>query len=220
MSDFVLVHGGNLTCEAWNELSNGSYFYTHDGKMWGRVWDSIIPALIVHNHRVYCPDLTDENSSTLTGHIEQISSLITHNDLREVILIGHSYGGMVITGVADKMRDRISHLIFVDAALPDPGQSLFDIIASGGCDPLSFTGLEPASPYVEKLYFEAETLKQIPKTYILCTKSIFTSVTKIASQKIKNDANGWNYFELPSSHVPMAGMPKELAQLLIETTKK
>ena len=61
---------------------------------------------------------------------------------------------MVITGVAAKMPDRISRLMYVDAALPDPGQSLFDIIVSGGSDPMSFAGLEPAAPYVEKLQFK------------------------------------------------------------------
>ena len=61
---------------------------------------------------------------------------------------------MVITGVAAKMPGRIGRLVYVDAALPDPGQSLFDIIVSGGSDPMSFAGLEPAAPYVEKLQFK------------------------------------------------------------------
>jgi len=56
---------------------------------------------------------------------------------------------MVITGVAAKMPNRISRLVYLDAALPDPGQSLFDIIVSGGSDPMSFAGLEPVAPYVE-----------------------------------------------------------------------
>lgn len=55
-----------------------------------------------------------------------------------------------------KMPDRISSLVYLDAALPDPGQSLVDIIVSGGSDPMSFAGLEPAAPYVEKLQFDAQ----------------------------------------------------------------
>jgi len=55
---------------------------------------------------------------------------------------------MVITCVAAKMPDRISRLVHVDATLPDPG-------AAGGCDPMSFDGLEPVAPYAEKLQFDA-----------------------------------------------------------------
>ena len=73
--------------------------------------------------------LADEHDHTLTDHIGQVSGLITRHDLREVILVAHSYGGMVITGVAAGMPERIRRLVYVDAALPDPGQSLFDLFA-------------------------------------------------------------------------------------------
>ena len=156
MANYVLIHGGNMSTETWNKLSKGAPVHTNDGKMGGRVWDSIIPALKAHDHRAFSPTLKDEHNSTLTEHIQQVCELITKHDLRDIILVGHSYGGMVITGAAAKMADRISHLVYVDAALPDPGQSLFDIIRSGGCDPLSFPGLEADAPYVEKLQFDAQ----------------------------------------------------------------
>ena len=172
-----------------------------------RYGTAIIPALKAHNYRVFAPTLKDEHSSNLTGHIEQICTLITENDLKDVILVGHSYGGMVITGVAAKMPDRISRLVYVDAALPDPGQSLFDIIVSGGRDPMSFAGLEPAAPYVEKLQFDAQKIKPLPKTYILCTESEFAAVTHVAKQKIAAAGKEWTYIELPSAIVPIKGYP-------------
>jgi hypothetical protein len=67
---YVLVYGGNMTTETWNKLAR-SNVYTPDGKMGGRVWDSIIPALKSHNYRVFAPTLKDEHSSNLTGHIEK-----------------------------------------------------------------------------------------------------------------------------------------------------
>ena len=140
---YILVHGGNMSTDAWNTLTK-SNVYPPGGKLGGKVWDSISPALTAQNHRVFAPTLKGEHQTNLTGHIEQISTLITENELKDVILVGHSYGGMIITGVAAKMPDRIGRLVYVDAALPDPGQSLFDIIVSGGRDPLSFAGLEPA----------------------------------------------------------------------------
>jgi len=215
-STYVLVHGGNMSTETWNRLAK-SNVYAPGGKLGGEVWDTIIPALKAHNHRVFAPTLKDEHSSHLTEYIDQIGTLITENDLKDVILVGHSYGGMVITGVAAKMPDRISRLVYVDAALPDPGQSLFDIIASAGSDPMSFAGLEPAPPYVEKLQFDAQKIKLLPKTYILCTESEFAPVSNVVKQKIAAEGKGWTYLELPTSHVPMASMPEQFSQLLLET---
>jgi pimeloyl-ACP methyl ester carboxylesterase len=163
--------------------------------------------------------LKDEYSSTLTEHIEQICALITENDLEEVILVGHSYGRMVITGVAATMPATISRLVYVDAAIPDPGQSLFDIIASSGIDPNSFVGLEPAAPYVEKLQFDPKRVKPIPKTCIMCTESEFSPVHPVVKKKIEAAGTEWDYVEWPTSHVPMASMPEQFDQLLLEIAK-
>jgi pimeloyl-ACP methyl ester carboxylesterase len=220
MATYVLVHGGNMSTETWNKLTAGEHIYTQDGKMGGTCWDGTVSALKARNHCVFAPTLKDEYSSTLTEHIEQISALIAENDLRDVILVGHSYGGMIITGIAAKMADRITRLVYVDAALPDPGQSLFDVIVSGGGDPSSVVGLEPAAPYVEKLQFDAGNVKPLPKTYILCTESEFASVTRVAKKKIEAAVKEWAYFELPTSHVPMASMPEQFYQLLLETAEE
>ncbi|MBM3249318.1 MAG: alpha/beta hydrolase [Candidatus Omnitrophica bacterium] len=216
MANYVLVHGGNMFVETWNKLTKVAPVQTPDGRMGGKIWDTMVVALKAQNHVVFAPTLNDEHTSNLTEHIEQICALITENNLKDIILAGHSYGGMVITGVAAKMADRIKRLVYVDAALPDPGQSLFDIIVSSGHDPMSFVGLEPAMPYVEKLQFDANVLKTLAKTYIRCKESDFACVTEIVKKKI-TAAGGWSYFELSTGHVPMATMPQELAQILLET---
>jgi pimeloyl-ACP methyl ester carboxylesterase len=216
MANYVLIHGGNMSTDTWNNLTKRND-YIPGGKLGGKVWDTIVPTLKAHNHSVFSPTLKDEYSSNLTEHIEEIRMLITEHNLRDIILVAHSYGGMVITGVATKASDRIRHLVYVDAALPDPGQSLFDIISSGGCDPMSFAGLEPAAPYVEKLQFDPEIIKLLPKTYIFCTESEFAAVTHVAKQKIAAAGKEWTYIELPTSHVPMATMPDELVHWLLET---
>ncbi|MHB8162867.1 MAG: alpha/beta fold hydrolase [Methanoregula sp.] len=219
MANYVLVHGGNMTTETWNKLTRGDPVHTPYGTMGGRIWDPVFPVLSAQNHHVFAPTLKDEHRCNLTGHIEQVRSIITGHNLRDVILVGHSYGGMIITGVAAGIADRIRHLVYVDAAVPDPGQSLFDIIVSSGSDPLSFVGLEPAAPYIEKLQFDAEKIKPLPKTYIRCTESEFKSVTDSAKQKISATKNEWKFVELPTSHVPMASMPEELAELLLDAAK-
>jgi pimeloyl-ACP methyl ester carboxylesterase len=60
-------------------------------------------------------------------HIDDIVAVLRYEDLRDVILVGHSYGGMVITGVADRAADRVGHLVYLDAATPVNGQSLVDV---------------------------------------------------------------------------------------------
>lgn len=215
---YVLVHGGDMSTDTWNKLA-GSNDYPPGGHLAGKVWDSIIPTLKAHGCSVYAPDLKDEHITNLTGHIEQICALITQNDLTDIKLIGHSYGGMVITGVAARMPERIGCLIYVDAAFPDPGQSLFDLFVSNDYDPLSFAGLEAAPAYVEKIQFDPKKIESIPKTYILCTESEFAQVTNIARQKIAAHGSGWTYIEIPSSHVPMASMPEHFTQLLLNVAE-
>lgn len=218
MASYVLVHGGNISTETWNKLTIGNPVYTHDGRMGGRCWDGTVSALTAHNHRVFAPTLKDDHNSNLTGHIGQICSLMEDNDLSDIILVGHSYGGMIITGVAARMAERISHLVYVDAALPDPGQSLYDILnlcLSGPTGSRPFLP-EPAAPYVEKLQFDPVKITPLLKTYILCTKSDFIDVTRIARQKIDAAKEGWTCIELPSSHVPMADMPDEFYTLMLD----
>ncbi len=69
--------------------------------------------------------MTPETS--LDTHIEDVTTLLFYEDLREVVLVGHSYGGMVITGVADRIPDRIACLAYLDAAIPLDGESLVDV---------------------------------------------------------------------------------------------
>ena len=86
-------------------------------------------------HDVYTPTLTGLGEHTrrltpgidLDTHIDDITALLFYEDLRDVILVGHSYGGMVITGAADRAAERIGKLVYLDAATPANGQSLVDV---------------------------------------------------------------------------------------------
>jgi pimeloyl-ACP methyl ester carboxylesterase len=113
MATFVLVHGGG-----------------HGGWCYAKV------ARLLHGvgHEVYTPTLTGlgerkhllSEHTDLSTHIADIVNTLVYEDLHEVILVGHSYGGMVITGVADQASDRICELVYLDAAHPQDGQSLVD----------------------------------------------------------------------------------------------
>ncbi|WP_248610426.1 alpha/beta fold hydrolase [Methanobacterium alcaliphilum] len=212
---FVMVHGGNMSTETWNALAK-SDDYPPGKLLGGKIWDSIVPDLKAQGHDVFSPTLQDEHVSHLNDHINEIYALIIRNNLKEVILTGHSYGGMIITAVASRIPERIRHLVYVDAALPNPGESLFDLIYSSGRDPLSFIGLEPDAPYIEKIDFEPGNLVDIHKTYILCTESEFNAVTHPIMDKIKLNPSEWNYIELKTSHIPMASIPKDFVQILLK----
>lgn len=104
---------------------------------WGGGWNyqRVARALRDKGHDVYAPSLTGcgERSHLLNGninlslHIEDVVNLFKYEGIENAVLAGHSYGGMVITGVADRVADKISALVYLDAFLPEPGQSLWDI---------------------------------------------------------------------------------------------
>jgi ribulose-5-phosphate 4-epimerase/fuculose-1-phosphate aldolase len=114
MSTYVLVHG------AWG----GSHG-----------WRKVRPLLQQAGHSVFTPTLTglgershlatpDVNLST---HIQDVYNTLWYEDLTDIVLVGHSYGGMVVSGVADRTPERIRHLVYLDAFVPADGQSLFDL---------------------------------------------------------------------------------------------
>src|SRR5262249_22161703 len=110
---FVLVHGA-----------------FHGGWCWRRVSD----LLEKNGHKVYAPSLTglgncshlmskDVNVST---HITDVVNLIKWENLSDVVLVGHSYGGLVISGVAEQLHDKLASIVFLDAFLPDNGDTLVE----------------------------------------------------------------------------------------------
>ena len=218
MTTFVLVHGGNMSTDTWNRFTTGPPIHTADGHLGGRVWDPILPALRASGADVWAPTLADEHECNLTDHIDQVADIVAElADDDDVVLAGHSYGGIVITGVAARMPERVGRMAYVDAALPLPGESLFDIIRAGGVDPFSFEGLEAAAPYIQPLDYDASKLFPIPKSYLLCTQSQFSAVTSVAATRIRAGDLGheWDLRELDSWHVPMANMPTAVSDFLL-----
>lgn len=112
-----------------------TYVLVHGGGHGGWCYQPVARLLRSNGHEVYTPTLTGlgEREHLLSPavdldlHITDVVKLLEFEDLRDVILVGHSYGGMVITGVADRATHRIGHLVFLDAATPKNGQSLVDL---------------------------------------------------------------------------------------------
>jgi pimeloyl-ACP methyl ester carboxylesterase len=114
MSTFLLVHG------AWHS---------------GRCWERVVPLLESAGHRVLAPSLTGYGDKAhllsaevgLDTHVDDIVTLINEEDLSEVVLVGHSYAGLVISSVANQVPDRIEHLVYLDAMVPEDGETAVDV---------------------------------------------------------------------------------------------
>jgi pimeloyl-ACP methyl ester carboxylesterase len=112
-----------------------TYVLVHGGGHGGWCYQRVARILLDHGHDVYAPTLTGLGDRShlldarvdLNRHIEDVVALLHYEDLRDVVLVGHSYGGMVITGAADRAADRIGRLVYLDAANPRHGQSLVDV---------------------------------------------------------------------------------------------
>lgn len=110
---FVLVHG------AWHG---------------GWVWKKVVPLLRASGHDVFTPTLTGLGERVhllardvdLTTHIDDVLGVLEYEDLSDIVLVGHSYGGMVISGVAERAHGRLAHLVYLDAFLPEDGKALRD----------------------------------------------------------------------------------------------
>ncbi len=112
-----------------------TYVLVHGGGHGGWCYQSLARIMRSQGQEVYTPTLTGlgEREHLLSPdidlemHITDIVKVLEFEGLHDVILVGHSYGGMVITGVADRATDRIGHIVYLDAANPQNGQSLVDV---------------------------------------------------------------------------------------------
>jgi pimeloyl-ACP methyl ester carboxylesterase len=115
--------------------SSKTFLVCHGAWSAGWAWKKMHPLMSEAGHRLVTPTYTGlgdrqhlaNPSIDLETHIEDMLNVIKYEDLRDIVLIGHSYGGMVATGVTDRVRDRITQLIYVDAFVPEDGQSLLDL---------------------------------------------------------------------------------------------
>ena len=114
MATFVLVHG------AWHG---------------GWCWRDVAAALRAQGHDVLAPTLSGVAErarlaphADLSLHVEELAGLLYFADVREVVLVGHSYGGLVVSGAAARASARLARLVYLDAFVADAGQSLFDLL--------------------------------------------------------------------------------------------
>jgi pimeloyl-ACP methyl ester carboxylesterase len=230
MTTFVVAHG------AWSA---------------GWAWKKMHPLMRALGHTLITPTYTGIGERShlahagidLNTHITDILNVLEFEDLRNVILIGHSYGGMVATGVADRAAERIAHLVYLDAFAPRHGDSLLSLtpadnrsrvlegVQSQGAgwripaNPLpSDTSPEDVAWSIARRVMQPlKTWEQpieltgavdtLPKSYIYCKKFGPGDVFRQFTDRARAEA-GWTYFEMDASHNPHITVPHELAALL------
>jgi pimeloyl-ACP methyl ester carboxylesterase len=226
MTNFVLVHG------AW-----------HGGWCWNRIRH----ALKATGSNVYSPTLTGLGERAhlacretgLETHIADVLGVLEMEDLTDIVLVGHSYGGVVVTAVADRAAERITQLVYLDGIVPRDGQCLFSCVSpkakaffeeqAGGdwCIPVAaasaqFLGLKreedlrwvlpKLKPHPIRTFRDAVQLKStasVPRTYINCIGD------KPLGQPRSAQAEGIvDYHELQTGHDAMVTAPQEVVELL------
>jgi len=220
MTDYVLVHGA-----------------------WGGGWayDRLAADLREAGHRVLVAQLAGMGSRAdglnpsidLSAHVHDVISQIEAAGFDRFVLAGHSYGGMVVTGVATRLGGHIDALVYIDAFLPQDGQSLWDITGEwehgqyidgqrdrpGLVLPLPGArdnprlGRHPLLTLIEPVHFTGEEAKVRRHVYIFATGWSPSPFPRFA-ERVKADPT-WEYHEADCGHDVMSGQPAQLLTIML-----
>jgi pimeloyl-ACP methyl ester carboxylesterase len=212
---------------------------------WGGSWAfRKVDSLMTERHViVYRPSLTGlgervhlaDEGVTLTTHIHDVVNTILFEDLRNVILVGHSYGGMVITGVADAVPDRIAGLIYLDAMVPEDGENVMQIMdpkgegiskmVQGGYLVPAWAKTDqkppkdvphPLKTFTERIVLKNADAKQISATYILTVDpGKKAEDDNFAGSAARARQRGWKVLEMRADHNPQWSAVDDLASMLL-----
>ena len=235
MATFVLVHGG------WS----GAHGFRH-----------VRAPLRAAGHEVFTPSLTGIGERVhltspqvnLTTHIRDVVNQILYEDLTDIVLLGFSYGGLVVTGALEHVAERVRHLVYLDAFVPNDGDSVFALAGTSTSRPMGIgdTWLVPPiprefddpaeaafaqprrTPHPIGCFTEPVRLRQplesfgFGLTYIRATADASdapgTAVFDACAERARSSP-AWRYREVATNHMVANNRPKELAQLLLEVVE-
>jgi pimeloyl-ACP methyl ester carboxylesterase len=211
---------------------------------WGGAWAfrKVDAELREKGDNVYRPELTGLGERVhlarpdigLSTHIEDVVNMILFEDLHDIILVGHSYGGMVITGVADRVPDRIKRLIYVDAFAPNDGESASSIIGEPNDfiknmtkgdyivpswvkpdQPLPHDVPQPLRTFNERIVLKNPSARKLPATYILTVeKGKEAKDDDFYKQSLRAKERGWPVLQLTADHNPQWSATEAFVEML------
>ena len=223
-----------------NDRSQATFVLVHGATGGGWDWRTMESILVERGHKVHRVTLTglgerahlSSPKINLTTHIMDVVNTVIYDELDEIILVGHSYGGIVFTGVMNSIPKKVKHAVFLDAAVPNHGMSIKDLwtddrdlkIKDGVVYfPWLITNSKPPhdvpqslATLTEPVSFDDDQAIQLPATYVA-----FVSDPTIREIREKTDpswknakARGWPIHILQSDHNAQRSHPVELADLL------
>lgn len=223
MAEFVLVAGAWLG--AW-------------------AWDDVVPALREAGHGAHPVTLSGlaERSGIPAGqqtHVQDIVDVVERADLRNVVVVGHSYSGIPVGQAAQRIGDRLHHAVFVDSNVPTDGESFTSVWSAAQVAELTERGFWPpltaedyagqglsdeqiarivgSTPHPAASLTEPAKLngplEELPATYLKCLLDGDTPSPDVVKLL---ESDRWRLVEMETGHWPMFSQPAELARLLLE----
>lgn len=231
MSTFVLVHG------AWA----GSFGFRHVRRL-----------LQQAGHEVFTPSLTGLGERvhlispqvSLSTHVLDVANQILYEDLSDIVLMGFSYGGFVVTAALEHVHTRVRHLVYLDAFVPQHGDTVLSHIVGTGRAPMQLgqnwqmpaserhfddpeegawmrprRGPQPRGTFTEPVYL-AQPLEDYPftRTYIKATRDPETDIGAkqlLAAAERARTSPAWRYEEIATTHMVASNQPLALVKILL-----
>ncbi len=215
---------------------------------WGGGWQytRVQPLLEEAGYTVYRPTMTGLGERVhlagpeigLSTHIEDIVKVLEFEDLHDIVLIGHSYGGMVVSGVADRAPDRIARLVYFDAILPEDGESVEGLFGDaldgmataggGGAEPWQLVPAwvekgkpppvdvpQPLLTFTEPIELDNPAATLIPSAFLLTVEpGIETDSFDVFAARARD--RGWYVVEMEGGHNPHWFQPETFVGVLLE----
>lgn len=234
MATFVLVHG------AWG----GSYGFRHVRRMLHRAGhDVVTPSLTGIGERSHLAS----SRVDLDLHVQDVVNAVRYDDLDEIVLLGFSYGGMVVTGALDRIDDRVRSLVYLDALVPADGQSALDLVPiPPPSDELGTPWLFPPIPReletpeatawsdARRVGQPVRTFTQpvslatpleergLPLTYIKASADPNEAVDSAFWQAARHAEASpvWHSHEIATNHMVPMTRPEELTELLVQIASR
>lgn len=252
--DFMAAAGGGLAATGIGVAAHAgsnepTLLVAHGAWSAGWAWKKMHPLMTAAGLRLITPTYTGlgerahlaNPSIDLETHIQDMLGVIKYEQLDKLVLIGHSYGGMVATGVADRVPERISELVYLDAFVPTDGQALLDIVSPAAAQRIrasAKTGdgwrvaanpLPPDTSAEDAKWIQALRLPQpirtfetplrlhngdtkIPRTYIYCKRANPDDTFRPFAERARREH--WTYHEVDASHSPHVTAPEALRAML------
>lgn len=225
-----------------------TFFVVHGAWSGGWAWKKMRPLMAAAGHELYTPTQTGigerahlaHRGVNLETHIEDMLAVLEFEDVKNAILIGHSYGGMVATGVADRARDRFTQLVYLDAFAPEDGQSASDYMPAARSEAIRKSAIDgwqvppfnpippdtspadvawvaprrvaqPLACFEQKLALKGGPLS-LPRTYIYAQRHNAGDPFRQFMDRTRKQ--GWPAYEMDASHSPHVTAPEALMEIL------